>query len=194
MSTTYSVGQMNQLGDALELAGFTTDEVTKLRNFSQLKDLRCVINGHAKIVTVKHVIDMDVTPCIPNGLRIDPKDQPQKQVRGQVEWSPEKFQPYLSKDQTTGKKWIGGHDLRKELEGQLPYNANLLDYLLAHPELIPEELKGKATCFWGTIYRDSLDYLCVRYLYFYDESWISYCYYLDYYFFGSRNPAAVAGK
>jgi len=34
-------------------------------------------------------------------------------------------------------------------------NANVLDYLLAHPELIPEDWKNKYVFFWGTIYRYS---------------------------------------
>lgn len=55
MSTAYSIGQMNQLGDALESAGFTPDEVTKLRNFPRLKDIKRVVNGQNEITTVKRL-------------------------------------------------------------------------------------------------------------------------------------------
>ena len=40
MSTRYSVGQMNQLGDALEAAGYSVDDVTKLRTSSVLKAMK----------------------------------------------------------------------------------------------------------------------------------------------------------
>ncbi|KKU12457.1 MAG: hypothetical protein UX18_C0023G0002 [Candidatus Azambacteria bacterium GW2011_GWC2_45_7b] len=33
MSTLYSIGHMNQLADALEKAGFSVEEVTKLRKY-----------------------------------------------------------------------------------------------------------------------------------------------------------------
>jgi hypothetical protein len=36
MSTLYSIGQMNQVGDALENAGFTPAEVEKFRKFGNL--------------------------------------------------------------------------------------------------------------------------------------------------------------
>ena len=50
MSTLYSVGQMNQLGDALEAAGFSPDDVTKLRQYRSLNNLLLVLNGLAEIV------------------------------------------------------------------------------------------------------------------------------------------------
>ena len=187
MSTKYSIGQMNQLGDALELAGFTPDEVTKLRNFSQLKDLRNVINGHAKIVTVKHVIDLNADPFVPKDWKVESHKK-----GGELEFDLTKIQLYLSKTQQGGK-CIEGNKLKKELESQKVYNANLLDYLLAHPELIPEEWKGKCIFFWGTIYRNSDGNLCVRYLYFDGESWFWGYGWLGYGFY-SINPAAVAGK
>ena len=187
MSTTFSIGQMNQMADALELAGFTTEELTNLRNFPQLKDLRRVVNGQAKIVIVKHVIDLDVAPYVPNNWEVESHKK-----GGQLEWTSEKVQLYLSGEQQ-GDKLIKGDKLRKELETQPVYNANLLDYLLAHPDLIPESWKGKAVFFWGTIYRDSDGRLYVRDLYWGGDEWA-----WDYGWLGrafsSGNPAAVAGK
>lgn len=54
MSTLYSIGQMNQLGDALEAAGFTPDDVTKLRSSPRLGEIKLVVAGVAKIVVVEH--------------------------------------------------------------------------------------------------------------------------------------------
>lgn len=51
MSTLYSVGQMNQVGDALESAGFTPAEVDALRKFD-LNQIRFVLSGQAKIVAI----------------------------------------------------------------------------------------------------------------------------------------------
>ncbi len=187
MSTMFSIGQMNQLGDALELAGFTPDEVTKMRNFPQLKDLRRLINGQAQITIVKHIIDMDATPYIPNNWKVESHKK-----GGQLEWDPQKVQLYLAAGQQGGE-CIGGNELRLVLETQWVYNANLLDYLLAHPELIPGEWKGKYVFFWGTIYRLFDGNLYVRYLYFNGKSW-SWGYVWLGYGFGSNFPAAVAGK
>ena len=70
-------------------------------------------------------------------------------------------------------------------------NANILDYLLAHPELIPEEWKGKYIFFWGTIYRLSDGRLCVRYLIWNGSEWDwSYDWLDD--DFNSDSPAALA--
>ncbi|MDO8633009.1 MAG: hypothetical protein Q7K38_00455, partial [Candidatus Wildermuthbacteria bacterium] len=52
----------------------------------------------------------------------------------------------------------------KELAGKPVMNANVLDYLLKNPHLIPDEWKGKYLFFWGTVYRGSVGCLYVRYL------------------------------
>jgi hypothetical protein len=45
-----------------------------------------------------------------------------------------------------------GHQLRKELE-QLPVlNANVLDHLLEHQELIPDTWRKLVVYFWGTLF------------------------------------------
>lgn len=186
MSTMFSIGQMNQLGDALELAGFTPDEVTRLRNFPQLKDFKRVVNGYAQIVTIKHIIDMDADPYIPEGWKVESHKK-----QGQLEWDPANVQLYLSELQR-GDKWITGDELSKELEAQPVFNANMLDYLLAHLELIPKEWKGRCVFFKGTIYYDFHGCLCFRYLYF-CRSWHWRYYWLGR-GFGSNDPVAVAGK
>jgi len=187
MSTLYSVGLMNQTGDAFEAAGFTPDDMTKLRTFPDLKSIRDVVRGHAKIVRVEHIIDCDANPFVPDGWQVE------EHIKGgQLAFNPAKINLYLSKGQKKGKV-IQGHNLRKELKGQPVLNANVLDYLLAHPELIPEEWKSKAVFFWGTIYRNSDGGLDVRYLYWcggqwgWDDGW------LDCDFYGS-GPAAVSAS
>jgi hypothetical protein len=51
--STFSVGQMNQLGDALEVAGFTPADVTKLGQCGKLASVRAFLEGHAEIVIKK---------------------------------------------------------------------------------------------------------------------------------------------
>lgn len=50
MSNRYSVGQMNQLGDGLEAADYSVDDVTKLRSPEVLSQIKLVLLGLATIV------------------------------------------------------------------------------------------------------------------------------------------------
>jgi hypothetical protein len=56
-------------------------------------------------------------------------------------------------------------------------NANVLDFLLANPDLIPEEWKKdehgntRYIFFWGTVYRDRGGDLYVRYLCWGGDRW-----------------------
>ncbi|MDP2946347.1 MAG: hypothetical protein Q8N61_02755 [bacterium] len=120
----------------------------------------------AKVKMVEHLIDCDADPFMPSGWMVE-----SHQKGGQFDFDPAKIKLYLSPNQQSGKV-VMGNKLRKELANEPVLNANVLSYLLAHPELIPEDWKkderGSIRCifFWGTIYRRSFDYLCVRYLYF----------------------------
>ena len=162
----YLVNQMHQLGDALEAAGYTSGDLTMLcSSVSRLRELKDVLAGRSQIVVGKHVIDCDADPLVPNGWTVE------KHVKGgQMEWDPARVRLYLSESQWNNKA-IRGNQLREELRGKLTYNANLLDYLLAHPELIPEEWKRRLVFFWGTIYCYPDSYLVVRYLYWSGGRW-----------------------
>ncbi len=184
MSTLYSIGAMNQLGDALENAGFSVEDVTKLKQFKNLKGFKDVLRGMAGISYPKHIIDCDADPFIPNDWSAE-----EHKKGGLLKFNPAKISLFLSKDQK--KCSISGNDLRKELSVKPVMNANVLDYLLAHPELIPGEWKGKFIFFWGTIYRDSGGRLCVRYLRWRGSEW-SWRYSWCDDDFDSDNPAALA--
>lgn len=89
-----------------------------------------------------------------------------------------KLSIYFSPNQKDGKV-IEGHKLRAELETDkvLVLNACVLDYLLLHPELIPEDWKkdengnARYISFWGTVYRSPNGDLYVRVLYWLDGAW-----------------------
>jgi hypothetical protein len=115
----------------------------------------CVSDGKASITYLKHIIDCEEKPFTPEGWKVEVHLK-----RGFIEFNPENVSLYLSEYQKNGS--ITGFNLRNEILYKPVMNANVLDYLLAHPELIPEEWKSKAVFFWGTIYRNSDGGLCVR--------------------------------
>lgn len=175
---------MNQLADTLEAAGFTPGDVTMLRSSPLLSDFRNILLGHAQIVAVKHVIDLDAYPFVPRGLKV------KEHIKGgQFEWDPVRVALYLSAEQQQGGA-IRGYKLRDELRGKPAYNANLLDYLLAHQELIPEYWMGKKVFFWGTTYNSSNGRITyVRFL-GWDDGWYWHCHSLQV-DFRDNDPAAV---
>lgn len=189
MSNLYSVGQMNQLGDVLEKSGFTPADVTELMQFD-LGTVRSVLAGYSEIKPIEHVIDCDADPFIPSSWKVE-----EHKKGGPLALDLSKVKLHLSPNQQDDKA-IEGKKLRKELASEPVFNANVLDYLLAHPELIPEEWKKdekgntRYIFFWGTIYRDSGGGLCVRFLCFsggrwdWDFSWLD----LDW---GDYYPAAL---
>ncbi len=120
--------------------------------------------------SLRRFIDCDAAPFLPEGWSIKPEDQIASGVRGEITFDPAKIASHFVDGQKDGKS-IVGHELKKLLEGQPVLPANVLDYLLAHPELIPDAWKGKYLYFWGTIYRDSDGSLCVRCLYWSDGRW-----------------------
>ena len=142
-------------------------------------DFRAVSDGLSRIVAIEHLIDCDVAPFCPAGLTVaEESEQLPNRVRGKFPWNSASVRLHLSPNQQGGKH-IDGKKLRKELEKERVYGAWLLDFYLAHPELIPDEWKGKAVFFWGTIYRSAVGRLYVRYLYWDGKRWSSHFGWLD---------------
>lgn len=163
---TLSVGQAHELELAMNRVGGWDGALVKtLSTGSKLSDVRDVLLGRADIKPVEHLIDCDADPFCPDGWKVE-----EHKKSGKVKWTKELIELYLSAGQQNGK-CIQGHELRKELASKPVLNACVLDYLLAHLELIPEEWKGKYVFFWGTIYRYSADRLFVRVLYWRGGRW-----------------------
>ncbi len=160
------VGQANELKLAFRRAGYTNAEIKKLCEGDVLARLLPVVKGYAEVTTVTHAIDCDADPLIPyEGWKVESHKK-----GGLFVWDPSKVVLHLSENQKDGK-CIVGNKLRKELADVPMYNANVLDYLVKHPHLIPEEWKGKVVFFWDTIYRGSGDRLYVRCLVFGGGHW-----------------------
>lgn len=204
--TFSSAGQQHELELAMDrVGGWNNALVKELCKGNVLGLVRDVLLGVVEIKAVEHLIDCDADPLIPyDGWTVRPEDQLLSRVKGKLKLERKDADLYLggqkidfclSKKQRKGS-YIEGNALRKELEGEPVLNANFLDYLLAHPHLIPDALKKDEngnrlyTFFWGTIYRDSSDNLFVRYLYFLDGGWRSDCRWLEHDWYDNR-PAVI---
>lgn len=114
----------------------------------------------------KHLIDTNSFPYCPEYLAVK-----EHKKEGIIEYNFSSLPLYVSEKQKNG--YISGNNLRIELADKPVLNANVLDYLLANPEFIPEEWKGEFVFFWGTIYQNSDGSLCVRYLKWNGRRWDS---------------------
>ena len=130
-----------------------------------------------------HIINLDTEPFIPEGWSVE-----EHQKCGLVDLT--KAALYLDESQKNGKV-IEGNKLHKKLKGFPVLNAVALEHFLANPHLIPDECKGKAIFFWGTIYRDADGNRCVRSLYWLDGRWRWRCSWLAYVWYGD-SPAVLS--
>lgn len=182
------VGQANEIKLAMRREGSWTNEEIKMlcEQKGFLTKVREVLLGRAEIKQVEYLVDLDADPFLPDGWKVE-----EHQKGGQIKYDSTKVRLYLSRKQQNGKV-IDGNELRKELKSQKVMNANLLDFYLKNPHLIPEKWKGKAVFFWGTIYRGADGYLDVRCLYWRSGRWHWLYDYLDDEFSGG--PAAVSAS
>ncbi len=170
---------MNRMGDGRK---FTPELFHKLcHNECVLDGLYDVLTGYAAFKQVEHVIDLDAAPFNQwekEGTVID-----EHQKGGLWKFDPAQVEVgFVVAGQKNG---IRGHKLRKVLAGKPVFNANLLDFLLAHPELIPEGWKkdesglARHIFFWGTVYRNRDNCLYVRGLSWNGDAWGLVLFWLD---------------
>lgn len=166
-------------------AGFNEDDFKKLGdNEDLMRQLHQVVRGYAEVKPIEHLVDLDADPFVPGGWKVE-----EHQKGGRFRWDAAKVELYFSEPQRRGRS-IEGNKLRSTLKGQSVFNANLLDYLLKNPHLIPEAWKGKCIFFWGTIYRYSVGRLCVRCLFWLGDGWGWGSRWLGH-AWGGRSPAAL---
>ncbi len=188
-------GQAHELALAFARNGWTPADVKRLSEGNMLEQVHPFVRGCAEINTIKHIIDLSADPHSPNGWAIEEH----RKGNASFEFDPNLITFHLSEKQKGGKI-IEGNKLRKELKDLPVFNANLLDYLLKNPNLIPEEWKkdGEGNTryifFWGTIYRSSDGNLCVRCLCWNDGQWYWDYRWLDGDWLGSYPAACLASE
>ena len=158
------VGQANELKLAFRRNNWNNVQIKTLSQGNALAEVLEVIKGNAEIKMIEHLIDCDVTPRTPPHYSVE-----EHRKGGLWRWNPkiELFAPWRQR-----RAPVKGAFLRKRLRKKNVLNANVLDYLLEHPELIPEGWKDKTVCFWGTIYRSYKGDLGVRCLRWMEFRWI----------------------
>src|SRR4051812_12712815 len=119
-----------------------------------------------------HIVESNATPYLPEGWLRVAKHLNQGILnltrKGEdLLINNQKVELYLAKGQK-GRKPMHGAKLFVDLEDKNPLNANVLDYLLEHQELIPESWRQdehelpRYICFWGTVYLQEENCPCVR--------------------------------
>ena len=115
-----------------------------------------------RVMAMDPVVDLDADPYCPKGWTVVKHER-----GGQFEWDPKQIELFVSEEQH--KKNSGGHpislglNVQEEVNARKPFNANLLDWLLANPQFIPRSFIGMLC--WGTVYRDEYGDEVVRFLY-----------------------------
>jgi len=156
MSALYSIGLMNQLGDALEKAGFTAEDITKLRQLKDLSKIKDIVSKRAYLAY--HYIDTDKDPEIPKGYKIF-----RHQPGGMFQFDKEKIS-IIELRATTVEDFLEKFVELKAL------NANVLDYLLDHFDIIPRDWY-QSVFFPGTVYLTDDGYHSVRFLHYDGEEY-----------------------
>ena len=160
-------------------AGWGQIEWAKLaHDEAMMRKIRLVLLGFGSIKVSETLINCDTDPYVPEGLVVveHQRDGWFNWDASQV-WVAKQVRLYLDESQCV-EGGVKGTKLRKSLAAQPVLNANVLDFLLANKQLIPEEWKntgahghGPIISFWGTIYRDGHDLMHVRYLRWYFSEW-----------------------
>lgn len=162
---TFDVALAAKLKKAFARSGWDESDINRLAESPELAGVRNFLRGHASIVAAEHVIDCDADPFVPGGWSVS-----EHQKAGSFQWDASKVELWLASDQKNCYD-LDGHKIRRQVAKKVPFNANVLDYLLANPHLIPEEWKSVRVFFWGTLYFPPGRFVCVRCLLWKDGRW-----------------------
>ena len=183
------VGQAHEIEMGMNRVGGWDESLVKiLCTGDHLGLIRDVLLHRAEIKQEGYFVDLDADPMIPDSWKVE------EHIKGgQFKFDPTKVELYLDEGQKNGES-IEGNNLHKKLKRKNLFNANLLDFYLAHKKLIPESWKkGKVIFFWGTIYRNTGGYLYVRCLGWSGSQWRWDYHWLNT-IWSSNYPAAVPSK
>jgi len=127
-------------------------------------------------VDTRHFIDLTLDPIAHCGWQIEEHQRVVDDSINVIVWDPTRVELYVDETQKNGN--VDGFMLRKRLRDKPVLSAKVLDFLLRHPQLIPEDWKKKdergkprRIFFFGTTYCRPNDDLYVRYLCWDEEKW-----------------------
>jgi len=185
---TLDVGQANKIKLAARRAGATENDITRLCRGKMLAKILPVLRGLAAVNIIEHCINFDASPTVPEGFEVVEHIK-----AGQLKFDSTKIILMTPKTEFNGVIFGKPYqDQIKELSKRrkiIACNANLLDFYLANPLIIPDEWKGKSIVFWGTIY-ENWSGRYVRCLVWNGKRWVETWGCLDGWF-GKKTPAAV---
>jgi|GEM_PF-1102615 len=140
---------------------------------------------------IEHVIDCDAAPKIGDDFFGEALQQIKVDRHipgGKMIWDKDRVCLHLFQGQA--EEGISGWAIYRLTENKPVLNANVLDYLLEHQELIPQNWKGKKVYFWGTTYRLKEGAVFVRCLFWANGKWCSANRWNNAGFFEADEPAA----
>lgn len=120
-------------------------------------------------ISRSRVIDTNRTPFVPPGWEVV-----EHKKDGLFLCEPKAIELHYSQwqlQQQRNRSLFTGYELREKIADKPLLNACVLDFLLAHPDQVPAEWKGKDVYFWGTIYKRMSGLLAVRCLLSYSSIW-----------------------
>ena len=125
-------------------------------------------------------IDTDREPEIPDRMRLwgsGTEHRPmgyvelEKRADGKLYANDGEINLYVFNPNDAGKS-LTGHEVRRAFASYRVLNACILDALLKHQDLVPEEWKLAMVFFWGTILKGINDHLFVEALVFKDGRFV----------------------
>jgi hypothetical protein len=164
------VEQAGKIKLAAISAGASSADLEKLGKASVFKKILPFLRGEAEVVlkvkdnavASKHIINCDIKPSTSGNYQVMEHRQ-----NGQWEWNSDNVFLYA----IDADIMVEGHDLYDDLINKPCLNACVLDYLLIHPKLIPQDWKGISIDFWGTIYENEQKKFFVRRLFCFLGNW-----------------------
>jgi hypothetical protein len=174
---TLDVERALELKEAFARTGWTESDIGKLCEGNMLGKVLQVLNGTATIEVIevaKHIIHCSALPYNPWADRNWYVER--HEPSGSLLWYKGAATLYRPRYADNYPEYTGNILLRELSERRVSVlNANVLDYLLENPHLIPEEWKSDSSgnvmwiAFWGTMYRDPKGRRWVRFLYWKDD-------------------------
>lgn len=114
MSSLYSIGQMNVLGNALERAGFTPEDVTKLGESNTLIELKMVLDGRGPKRDSLIRVERSIRPSYPDWMKEALYEDLEK-MTGPLEYDISSVVPWLHDGQKNGG-WMTGNNIHDYLK------------------------------------------------------------------------------